>query len=167
MDFRVFQRCLVTRETVLQVTEGDNTAYWKWHKTRIILHSRECLISWMQRQRCKWQWTDTFIKDIPLSAVPCSLVLFFLANRKDKEPMKSQNAGLIQSGHWTNCSHVHQEKSHHLIYANIKIWKVYHTQRVDENKALLIRSASSFGTPLPLSFGQLFLSPPCFFSLSS
>lgn len=94
-------------------------------------------------------------------------LFFFLANRKDKEPMKSQNAGLIQSGHWTNCSHVHQEKSHHLIYANIKIWKVYHTQRVDENKALLIRSASSFGTPLPLSFGQLFLSPPCFFSLSS
>lgn len=25
MNFRMFQRCHVTRETVLQVTEGDNT----------------------------------------------------------------------------------------------------------------------------------------------
>jgi len=95
----MFQRCHATRETVLQVTEGDNTTYWKWHKTRIILRSRECLISWMQRQRCKWQWTDTFIKGTSLSSVPCRS----FANKKDRKPMKTQKAGLIKSGRSTNC----------------------------------------------------------------
>lgn len=133
MDFRAFQRCHVPRETVLQVTEGDNTTYWKWHKTRIVLHSRECLISWMRRQRCKWQWTDTFIKGIPLSSGPCR---FFLANENDREPMKIQKDGLIKSGCRANCNHIHQEKtSTCLIYCNIKIGEVYHTQKVDEKSS--------------------------------
>lgn len=65
--------------------------------------------------------------------------------------MKIQKDGLIKSGCWAKCNHIHQRKiSPCLIYCNIKIGEVYHTQRADEKKALLMRSASSLSTLLLL-----------------
>lgn len=56
----------------------------------------------------------------------------FLANKKDRKPMKSQKAGLIKSGCWADSSHSSGKISACFIYENIIMWEVSHTQRVDE-----------------------------------